>query len=188
VEATAPALILGRAQKLGPRELAQAQRLRLEVVRRPSGGGALVVEPGQQVWVDLFLATGSEGWDPDVRRQACWAGEMWGAAVEMAGCGPAVVWRGPMSGGRWSKAACFAGTGPGEVLVGGRKVTGISQRRTSHGVLIQTACLLRWDPSTLGEILGAPASELEPSAAGLGAEHAAALAEGFVASVTSWSP
>jgi lipoate-protein ligase A len=32
---------------------------------------------------------------------------------------------------------CFAGVGPGEVLTGDRKLVGLSQRRTRHGIRIQ---------------------------------------------------
>ena len=44
---------------------------------------------------------------------------------------------GPMAGGRWAELVCFAGLGPGEVLVAGRKLVGISQRRTRHGSRFQ---------------------------------------------------
>ena len=37
----------------------------------------------------------------------------------------------------WSDLVCFAGLGPGEVLLDGRKLVGLSQRRTRNGVRIQ---------------------------------------------------
>jgi lipoate-protein ligase A len=53
----------------------------------------------------------------------------------------------------WSGRICFAGLGPGEVTVNGRKVVGVSQRRTRKGALFQTAALLRWDPGRLVDLL-----------------------------------
>jgi lipoate---protein ligase len=37
----------------------------------------------------------------------------------------------------WSELVCFAGIGPGEVMLDGRKLVGLSQRRTRDGVRIQ---------------------------------------------------
>lgn len=54
----------------------------------------------------------------------------------------------------WSSLVCFAGLAGGEVTgAGGRKVVGISQRRTRHGSLFQCACLLRWAPADLLSLL-----------------------------------
>ena len=56
--------------------------------------------------------------------------------------------------------------------VGGRKVVGMSQRRTKAGALFQCACLLAWDPSPLIAALGLPAEaaeELAGVAAGVAA-------------------
>ena len=48
---------------------------------------------------------------------------------------------------------CFGGLGPGEVTVGGRKVVGISQRRTRAGAVFQCAALVTWDPTPLLDLL-----------------------------------
>jgi hypothetical protein len=44
----------------------------------------------------------------------------------------------------WSSRVCFAGTGAGEVLAGGRKVIGISQRRSRNGARFQCALYRHW--------------------------------------------
>jgi lipoate-protein ligase A len=37
----------------------------------------------------------------------------------------------------WSELVCFAGLGPGELSLDGRKLVGLSQRRTRNGIRIQ---------------------------------------------------
>ena len=62
---------------------------------------------------------------------------------------------------------CFAGVGPGEVLVGGRKVVGISQRRTRAGARFHCAALRAWDARALLAVLALPDDEREAAAAEL---------------------
>ncbi len=59
---------------------------------------------------------------------------------------------------RWSDLVCFAGLGRGEVTVAGRKVVGISQRRTRDGARFQCAVLHHWNPAALLDAL-----QLSPS-------------------------
>jgi lipoate-protein ligase A len=49
---------------------------------------------------------------------------------------------------------CFAGLGPGEVSVNGRKVVGISQRRSRQGARFQCAALLEWRPQEMVDLFG----------------------------------
>lgn len=119
---------------------------------RPTGGGAVLVAPGDPLWVDVVLPRGDPLWDDDVGRAFWWLGEAWAAAVG----GDAVVHRGPMIRTRWSDAVCFAGLGPGEVTVDGRKAVGMAQRRTREGALFQCAVHRTWDPTPLVSQLGLP--------------------------------
>ena len=73
---------------------------------------------------------------------------------------------------RGRQQICFAGVGPGEVLLDGRKVVGISQRRTRVGARFQCVVLRTWDPSELARIFapdewGEVADLLEPVAVGV---------------------
>ena len=79
---------------------------------------------------------------------------------------------------------CFAGIGPGEVLVGGRKVVGISQRRNRGGARFQCAALLRWRPGEMVRLFGlqpeeAVSADLQGVAVGLGVD-AGELAEALL--------
>lgn len=136
----------------------------VEVVRRRSGGGAVYLEPRRVLWVDVVLPRTDPLWDDDVGRAAHWLGAVWGAAVG----GDAVVHRGPMVSTQWSDDICFAGLGPGEVTVAGRKVVGISQRRTRDAARFQCVAYERWDPHPLVDLLGV-AADLATVGAGVGA-------------------
>ncbi len=161
-----PALVLGSTQPEDLVDRAAAERAGVEVVRRRSGGGAVLVEPGGTVWVDVVVPPGDPLWDDDVGRAAHWVGEAWAAALGRVGVADAVVHTGGLVTTPWSRQVCFAGMGPGEVTVAGRKVVGVAQRRTRHGARFQTAALLRWEPVGLVGLLA-----LDPG------ERAAAVAD-----------
>lgn len=118
-------------------------------VRRRSGGGAVLVEPGALVWVDVFVPAGDPLWEADVGRAFAWFGEAWRQALTAAGIVGACVHTGPLVSAPWSDLVCFAGVGPGEVTVEGAKVVGMAQRRARTGALFQSAALLDWSPARL---------------------------------------
>jgi len=146
VEVTAPALVLGSTQP------AVAGR-GADVVRRRSGGGAVLVGPGEVVWADVFVPAGDALWEADVGVAFHWLGRVWCDALGSLGV-QAAMHQGAMVCSPWCRQVCFAGLGPGEVTVGGKKVVGISQRRVRAGSLFQCAALLRWDPRPMAELLG----------------------------------
>jgi lipoate-protein ligase A len=142
----------------------------LEVVRRRSGGGAVLLRPGSAVWVDVVVPADDSLWTPDVGRAFWWLGEAWVEALTAVGVDGARWHDGPLMRSRWSEQVCFAGLGPGEVTVGGRKVVGMSSRRRRDGALFQCAALLDWDPAELVAVLGLDSealAELRDAAAGL---------------------
>ena len=122
------------------------------MVRRRSGGGAVLVHPDDPLWVDVHLPASDPLWEDDVAEAAWWVGETWAAALGQLGR-PAEVHRGPLERTAWSDRVCFAGRGPGEVSVEGRKVVGLAQRRTRGGARFQCAALRRWDPAVLVDLL-----------------------------------
>jgi lipoate-protein ligase A len=152
---TAPALVLGSTQPLT--DVRPDASARLDVVRRRSGGGAVLVEPDGVVWIDVFVPTGDPLWSDDVAHAFWWLGEAWAATLSSLGMADLTVHRGPLVSTRWSRIVCFAGLGAGEVIdAGGRKVVGIAQRRTRAGALFQCAAPLRWDAQALVDALVLP--------------------------------
>lgn len=128
------ALVLGSRQTPDLLDLAACERAGLAVARRRSGGGAVLLRPDAVIWIDVVLPTGVA--PDDVRASMVWIGERWREAL--GGNEPALtVHAGGMVATPWSELVCFAGLGPGEVVADGRKLVGLSQRRTRHGVRLQ---------------------------------------------------
>lgn len=151
-DVTRPTLVLGSSQSDDAVDWERVRERGVDVVRRRSGGSAVLVEPGAAVWVDVTIPAGDRWWDHDVGRAFYWLGAVW-AEVLIAG-GVLARWHdGAMQRTPWSPWVCFAGLGPGEVTVGGRKVVGLSQRRTREGALFQCSAALRWEPERLLELL-----------------------------------
>jgi lipoate-protein ligase A len=150
-----PALVLGSTQDASVVDAEACAAAGVEVVRRRSGGGAVLLDPGRAVWVDVELPRGDDLWDDDVGRASWWLGERWGAALAAVGVADPHVHRGGMVTSPWSALVCFAGLGPGEVTAGagGPKVLGISQRRTRAGARFQCAVPLTWDGARLAGLL-----------------------------------
>jgi lipoate-protein ligase A len=131
------AVVLGSRQTADLVDEAECARLGVGVVKRRSGGGAVLVVPHHVVWIDIVAPPGVV--PDDVRGSMVWAGEHWrralapftGASAELT------VHTGSMVATPWSDLVCFAGLGPGEVSLDGRKLVGLSQRRTRNGVRIQ---------------------------------------------------
>ena len=158
---TEPLLVLGSTQP----ESDVRPGVDVAVVRRSSGGGAVLLTPGDVVWADVSIRRDDPLWSDDVGVAFHWLGEAWAAAV--AG----EVHRGGLVRTRWSSAVCFAGLGPGEVTVDGKKVVGISQRRTREGALFQCAALRHWRPAELLQLLTLPpeaTDQVDAAASGLG--------------------
>lgn len=187
-----PAVVLGSSQPQSDIDMDAAATAGIEVVRRRSGGGAVLLDPGAVVWVDAIIPAGDPLWDADVQRATWWIGEAWAAAIDKVGAGPARSWRGGMRATAWSGRVCFAGLGPGEVCRGPQKMVGVSQRRTRGAALFQTAALLSWDPARLLGLLrlddgerAQGAIELAPLAVGIGPQRAEALVEALVDGLTA---
>jgi len=187
LEASTRALVLGASQT--PRDVDEnaARRAGVDIAHRRSGGSAVLVGPDDVVWVDVFVPAGDVLFQPDISKAARWLGGLWARAVEASATAlkvSATVWDGPMRHNPWSKVVCFAGLGPGEVTIAGRKVVGISQRRTHSGALFQSAALLSWDPTLHATLLTKPEDaelgQLAEVAYGLGKPLGEHLASAFV--------
>lgn len=194
-------LVLGSSQ---PRH-GEGDPVGLAVARRPSGGGAVLVWPGGQVWVELWVPRRDRRWDDDALAAAHPVGACWADALGAVGMvAPVRVHRGRLVPSAWSPTVCFAGLGPGEVTVGGRKLVGISQRRTRHGARFQVTVPMFWDgPGTVAALVAAGAIEAGQAPAALaavgdgvglrdlvtprpGTDLLAAAEDAFLAAVDRW--
>lgn len=158
---TGAGLVLGSAQSLETADQVRAEAAGTEILRRRSGGGAVLLLPGSQVWVDFFVPASDPLWSDDVAHAAQWVGELWSAVVEPFVAEPISVHSGRLVADRWGRLVCFAGSGPGEVFTGGHKVVGVSQRRTRSRVRIQTTARLRRPDTVAGVRADRHLDELE---------------------------
>jgi lipoate---protein ligase len=149
-----PTLVLGSTQPEADVDDVAAADLGVEVVRRRSGGGAVLLDPGQVVWLDVIVPRGDPLWDDDVVTAAQWLGHAWAHALDDLGVPGGEVHRGGLVPTLLGPVVCFAGTGPGEVVVAGRKVVGISQRRTRAGARFQCSVPIVWDGARHAALLG----------------------------------
>jgi lipoate-protein ligase A len=149
------AIVLGSRQTPDVVDADACARAGLAVVRRRSGGGAVLVRGANVVWIDVVLPPGFV--PEDIRASMVWIGERWASAVRPDVSGSATVHEGGMVCTPWSDLVCFAGVGPGEVLVGDRKLVGLSQRRTRRWIRIQGMVHRR---TTMAEVAGLFAGEV----------------------------
>lgn len=147
-----PALVLGSSQSDDLVDRPRAARLGVEVCRRRSGGGLVLVDPLGGCWIDVVITPDSPLWDADVNRSFLWVGEVWANALHDLGIDRLFVHRDGILRREAGRFLCFAGVGPGEVLrtpsaAVGRptgtdatqawKVVGLSQRRQRNAARIQ---------------------------------------------------
>ena len=165
-------------------------RAGIEVVRRRSGGGAVLLVPGEVIWLDVVVPRQDGGGDggrdaglDDVRGSMCRTGShMLDALVAAAPhlAGRLAVHRGPLESTAWSSTICFDGLGPGEVTLDGEKLVGLSQRLTREAARFQACWHTVYDPGALLELLPAasrPAREALRPVATLDAAASAAVPE-----------
>ena len=149
------ALVLGSSQSEDAANADALQKQGLDLVKRQSGGGAVLAVPESLVWIDVFIPRDDPLWEADVGKSALWLGKVWQATLAEFAI-PAEVQQAPYQPGNWGSLVCFAGQAPGEVFVEGRKSVGISQRRTRQGARFQTALARRRNITDLSPLLNLP--------------------------------
>jgi len=137
-------VVLGSGQRDLPGLASRATAAGVDVVRRRSGGGAVLLRPEGVLWVDVLVPRGDALWNDDVGRSSAWLGAAWVEAAAAVGV-ECQVHRGAYECGLTGRAICFVGRAAGEVLCGDRKVVGISQRRDRSGARFQCAVLFGAD-------------------------------------------
>jgi len=161
-----PAITCGRAQ-IGAVDMATARAEGLDVVARGSGGGPVLWDD-DLIAIDVILPAGHPLLPTDVVAAYRWVGEAVVAGLGQLGIhgaralppDEARAWpRGEASG------LCFGGMSPWEVVVGDRKVLGLSQVRRQAGGIVQLGVPMRLDAARLARAVGAPAGAADDLAA-----------------------
>ncbi len=156
---TEPALVLGSAQRdESIVDAAACAAAGVDIVRRRSGGGVVLLIPDEVVWFDVILPTGGsvmKRLGDDIHAPMLWLGERLVEVLQSEVNGVLTV-KGPgMVATPWSSLICFDGFGPGEVVLDGHKLVGISQRRTRTAARLQCCWYRSYDSSALVDLLAA---------------------------------
>ena len=154
---TSEALVLGSTQHADEVvDRAACSAAGVDVVQRRSGGGAVLLVPGEMTWIDVIVPAGAPGWAADVHAPMRWIGAHLAAVLAPLLAGRAItVHGGGMVQTAWSSLVCFDGLGPGEVSVDGHKLIGISQRRTRAAARLQCSWYHAYEPDRLTGLLAA---------------------------------
>jgi len=145
-----PALVLGSTQRAPLLDTEGAEQAGIEVCQRRSGGGLVYVDPENSLWIDVIVPRGHALWNDDIGLAFNWVGETWAEALTATGLpGLTRVHTGKLMHPDWGRLICFGGLGPGEVVVGGRKIVGLSQRRTRDMARFQGLAVTELGASTI---------------------------------------
>lgn len=150
------AMVLGSTQAdtdVDPDALA---RRGVQMARRRSGGGAVLLVPGEHTWLDVVVPARDPLWCDDVEAATWWLGEAWAEALAGVGIDGSVHDRG-VTDRHAGRVACFAALGPGEVSIDGSKLVGISQRRTREMARFQCVLHRCFNASDTTSLLTEPA-------------------------------
>jgi lipoate-protein ligase A len=129
----------------------------VEIVKRRSGGGLVFLSQESTLWIDVEIPRSHSLWLNDVGHSSLWLGEIFLHVLSAMGEKNLELHRGALVKSKWSSLVCFAGKGPGEIFTqDGKKVVGISQRRTRDWARFQCVVSLQWRPDMLHELLNDP--------------------------------
>jgi lipoate-protein ligase A len=175
----ATAVVLGRSQRPALLDHAALRTAGLHAYARTSGGGAVLINR-HALSLDIALPAGHPLLLRDVTLSYRWVGEVWAAALAALGIAARALPTGearaltPPAPDDPLRLACYGTLSPWEVVVGARKVVGLSQVRRRAGALLPMGVHLRWQPRALAALLALPArarrrltSDLRARAAGL---------------------
>lgn len=159
---TDSAVVFGSSQRPDSQQTSRCESAGFTVARRMSGGGGVVIVPGEVVWVDLFVPVDDPLYDRDVRSGSSWVGRLWLDTFTSLGMDASLlaVHRGGLVESQWSKLSCFTGLGPGEVTYAGRKIMGLSQRRTRDGAWYFSLVYRSFDAARDAQLLAASAEDV----------------------------
>jgi len=156
------ALVLGSTQDLSVVNSTECRKRGIEIVKRHSGGGAVLLSSETTVWIDVVLPATHELSVSDIGQAPLWLGKLFQRALIDLGVADLTLHETAMEKTDWSTLICFAGRGPGEVFTSnGHKVVGISQRRTREWVRFQIVVSLAWRPEIFLALLNMPKPNLE---------------------------
>jgi lipoate---protein ligase len=163
-------LVVGSAQTEASINRRACETDGIPVIRRGSGGGAVLCDPGL-LEVDVALPAGHALLDDDVTESYRFLGRAWIdalAAIDIEGRLVTVEEARALSDDRRAAArvACYAGLSPYEVIdPDGRKLVGLCQRRRRGAALFQCSLACGLDPAHVARYVHVDATQLNATRA-----------------------
>jgi lipoate-protein ligase A len=156
-----PTVSLGYGQRFdGTIDVDEATRLGIGLVRRPTGGSAILHEgPDLELTYSVVAAVEDFAGADDLLGTYRWIGAALAAGLQLLGAPVDMVPVRP-SDPAAMPAFCFARTGSYELEIDGRKVVGSAQRRQGPGFLQHGSVMLGADPDRLRRVFCSPADPL----------------------------
>lgn len=133
------ALVLGSRQSEHLIDLRRAAQRNIEVIRRRSGGGIVLVDPHRSLWIDIEIGADDSRYVAEPLGMMAQVGRWWLAALVSLDCAFPGIWQfvGQTGSDSDGELVCFAGRSHGELMVEQSKLVGLSQRRTRDGARVQ---------------------------------------------------
>ncbi len=129
--------------------LEEVERLGFKLVRRPTGGAALLHPQDDEITYSVVVSSNHPLYSMDVASSAARIAE--GVAIAIRRLGLEAGVRG--MGEPWSSSFCYVNPGSSDVMVGGRKISGSAQRRDWGVILQHGTLLLRYDHRLFSRVL-----------------------------------
>lgn len=132
-------LVLGSRQSEHLIDLERAAQRNVEVIRRRSGGGIVLVDPHRSLWIDIEIGADDPRHVAEPLGMMEQVGRWWLAALTTLDCHLPDIWQfvGQSESSSSGELVCFAGHSHGELMQGELKLVGLSQRRTRDGARVQ---------------------------------------------------
>lgn len=145
------AVSLGRKQDVAKAvRLEEAKRLGVEIVRRPTGGAAVLHVSGGEITYSVVLSRDHELYRLDVAESAAQIAEGVAEALRSLGIGA----RTRAMGEARESEFCYLSPAASDVIVAGVKVSGSAQRREWGALLQHGTLVLRYDRLASSVIVG----------------------------------
>jgi lipoate-protein ligase A len=163
-------LVVGSAQPDDTVDCAACEADGVRVLRRGSGGGAVLCDPGL-LEVDVALPAGHPLLDHDVSESYRFLGELWLEALHGLGVDGRLVTVAearelPDDRRAAARVACYAGLSPYEVVdAAGAKLVGMCQRRRRGAALLQCSLACGADPGDVCRYVAVEAAAIGPTRA-----------------------
>lgn len=144
-----PTLSIGYAQPLAEVDLARCRQQGIRVVRRPTGGRAVLHGAGDLTYA--LIASESEGFPPDLSGTYRRIAQAIAEALSRLGVSAELL---PGERTAPGASACFATGTRADLLAQGMKLVGSAQLRRQGGFLQHGALMLTQEPAAIQSLLG----------------------------------